>query len=291
MSRFSTENLPRPVLTQPLDYETTKDTRLGEFVDIMLARGVEYDVEGLETDPAVIAAEAAGYGDLHTVARINDAARVIHLPSFATGTDLERQAQRAGLGDTPRLDGEEDPELRERIRLAWKSKSAAGPDDYYKSRARNYDSRVRDVAVTAETRDFSDRVLIVSILTSDNGGVMDAELQAGLTASLNDPAFRSRNVTVEIVQSVITTKNVVANVYLYPETPLTVVDEAKANLIAKAAEDQRLGFDVTRSYVEKHLHLAGVQRVELQGWVNAYAEFNEAIRLGTVTLTAIRLTS
>lgn len=290
MTRFSTDGLPRPVVIQPVSFDHAFERRLGEFIDLMRAAGIDYDVEDLETDPAVIAAQAAAYGDMYFVAALNDAARVILLPSFAEGTDLDLQAMRAGLGDRPRLEGESDASLRERIRLAWKGKSAAGPDDYYKSAARNFSGLVKDVAITAETRNFSDRILIVSVLTSEEGGVLSDELRDGLSAALNDPSFRSRNVSVEVVPAVISTKNVNAHIYLYPETPSSVIDQAREALIEAMAKDQRLGFDLTRSYVEKHLHRPGVQRVELQGWTNAYAGFNQAIRLGAINLTMFRVT-
>lgn len=286
MTRFSTEGLPRPVVTQPLDFEAAFERRLGEYVDLMHARGIDYDVGDLETDSAVIAAEAAGLADIYFTAALNDAARVVLLPSFAEGTDLDLQAQRAGL---TRLAGESDAAFRERIRLAWKGKSAAGPDDYYKSAARNHSPLVKDVAVTAQTRNFSERVLILSVLTLDNGGLLTEELRQELTDILNDPAFRSRNVTVEVVPAVIAIKNVSAHLYLYPDAPAVVVGQAQQALIEAMNADQRLGFDLTRSYVEKHLHRPGVQRVELQGWTNAYAAFNEAVRLGTVTLAMTRL--
>lgn len=286
MTRFSTDGLPRPIVTQPIDFEPAFDRRLGEFVDLMRARGVDYDVDTLETDPAVIAAQAAGYADMYFAAALNDAARVVLLPSFAEDTDLDLQAQRGGV---TRLDKESDAALRERIRLAWKGKSAAGPDDYYKSAVRNHSPLVKDVAVTAETRNFSERVLILSVLTSDNGGLLSEALRQELTAILNDPAFRSRNVLVEVAQAVIATKNVAANIYLYPEAPAAVIDQAQQALIAAMETDQRLGFDLTRSYVERHLHRPGVQRVELQGWTNVYAAFNEAVRLGTISLTMSRL--
>ena len=288
MTRFSTADLPRPIVTQPVSFEPAFQRRLGEYVDLMQAAGVDYDVDTLETDPAVIAAQAAGYGDMYFAAALNDAARVTLLPSFAEGSDLDLQAMRAGL---ERLEGELDPALRERMRLSWKGKSAAGPDDYYKSAARNFSALVKDVAVDVETRDFSDRVLILSVLTTDNDGLLSEELQADLTESLNDPSFRSRNVTVEVVPAVVTTKNVSAHIYLYPDTPDSVVDQAEAALIDAFQSDQKMGFDVTRSYLERYLHRAGVQRVELQGWTNAYADFNEAIRLGIVTLTSFRLAS
>jgi phage-related baseplate assembly protein len=288
MTRFSTDGLPRPVVTQPVSFETAFQHRLGEFVDRMRAAGIDYDVQDLETDPAAIAAQAAGYADMYFVAALNDAARVILLPSFAEGTDLNLQAMRAGL---ERLEGETDAALRERIRLAWKGKSAAGPDDYYKSAARNFSPLVKDVGVTAETRNFSERVLILSVLTTVDGGELSEELQEALTEALNDPSFRSRNVTVEVVPAVVLTKNVTATLYLYPETPETVVTQAREALIAAMASDQRLGFDLTRSYVERHLHRAGVQRVELQGWTDAITAANEAVRLGDVTVSMVRLSS
>lgn len=288
MTRFSTDGLPRPVVTQPVSFETAFQRRLGEFVDRMRAAGIDYDVQDLETDPAAIAAQAAGYADMYFVAALNDAARVILLPSFAEGTDLNLQAMRAGL---ERLEGEADAALRERIRLAWKGKSAAGPDDYYKSAARNFSPLVKDVGVTAETRNFSERVLILSVLTTVDGGELSEELQEALTEALNDPSFRSRSVTVEVVPAVVLTKNVTATLYLYPETPETVVTQAREALIAAMASDQRLGFDLTRSYVERHLHRPGVQRVELQGWTDAITAANEAVRLGDVTVSMVRLSS
>jgi phage-related baseplate assembly protein len=288
MTRFSTDGLPRPIVTQPVDFERAFQRRIGEYADKMKAGGIDYDVDNLEISPAVIAAQAAGYGDMYFAAALNDAARAILLPSFAEKTDLDLQAARAGI---ERLEGEQDAALRERIRLAWKGKSAAGPDDYYKSAARNFSPLIRDVAVTAETRNFSERVLILSVLTSDNDGVISEDLRSALQAALNDPSFRSRNVTVEVVAAVISAKDVSAHIYLYPETPDTVVDQARDALIAAFAEDQKLGFDLTRSYVEKHLHRPGVQRVELQGWTDAYAEFNQAIRLGSITLTLFRVAS
>lgn len=288
MSRFSTEGLPYPVVTQPLDINAARLRRLGEYVDLMRAAGIEYDVQNEDTDPAAVAARAAGLGDTYFTAALNDAARVVLLESFAKGSDLDLHARRTGLD---RLDDETDEALRERIRLARKGKSAAGPDDYYKSAARNFSALVKDVAVTAETRNFSERVLILSVLTSDNGGLLSAELQTDLTVALNDPAFCSRNVSVEVVPAAITTRNVTARLYLYPETPDVVGEQARAALIEAHEQDQRLGFDLTRSYVQKHLHRAGVQRVELQGFSDAMAAFNQAIRLGTVAITTERLAS
>ncbi len=127
-----------------------------------------------------------------------------------------------------------------------KSKSAAGPDDYYIAAARNVSPLIRDAKILrAETRNFSDRFLILAVLTNDNGGLLSDALRAQLTAALNDTKFRSRNVTVEIVSAVITTRDVKATLYLYPETPDAITETARANLISAAAADQRLGFDFT----------------------------------------------
>jgi phage-related baseplate assembly protein len=289
MTRFSTTNLPRPVVIQELDYEAARADRLGEYVDRLQAAGIDYEVGTDPYDPVPIAAEAAATGDTHFVAALNDNARVVLLESFAEDEDLDIHARKVGL---QRFEGEEDEALRERIRLEKKSKSAAGPDDYYKAKARNFSVLVRDCEILrAETRNFSDRVLIMAVLTTDNGGLLSEELQAGLTDALNASGFRSRNVTVEVIPAVITTRNVVATLYLYPETPDSVVETARQNLITSAAADQKLGFDLTDSYLKSKLHLAGVQRVELTGWTDAFAGGGEAIRLGTVTVNPVRLSS
>lgn len=287
MSRFSTTDLPRPVIIQELDYEAARARRIGEYVDRLHIAGIDYEVGSDPYDPVPIAAEAAASGDVHFVARLNDAARVTLLPSFAEGSDLVIQATRAGIAPLP---GELDPALRERIRLAWKSKSAAGPDDYYIAAARNLSPLVRDAKILrVETRNFSDRVIILAVLTNDNSGLLSDDLRDALTAALNDPKFRSRNVTVEIVPAVITTRDVTATLYLYPETPDAITETARANLVSAAAADQRLGFDFTDSYVKAKLHLSGIQRVTLTGWQDAFASSGEAIRLGTVAVSPVRL--
>ena len=286
MTNFTTVGLPRPVVIPEIDFETARALRQSDLVERMHAYGVEFDAGDLLAEPVVAACEAAAHGDHYYVQRLNDMARTVILASFAEKTDLDLHAVRAGL---TRAAGESDEALRERIRLAYKGKSAAGPDDYYRSKARDTDPRVRDVSVTAETRNASERVLILSVLTNDNGGVASDDLLAKLTTALNDPAFRQRSVTVEVVPAVILTQPVTATVWLYPQA-IQPTDGAAALRTAFAA-DQRLGFDLTRSYVEKYLHGTGVQRVELQGWTDRFAGPDEAIALGDVVLTYQRLAS
>ncbi len=107
---------PTAVIIQELDYEAARARRIGEYVDRLRIAGIGYEVGSDPYDPVPIAAEAAASGDVHFVARLNDAARVTLLPSFAEGSDLDIQATRAGI---VRFTGELDAALRERIRLAW----------------------------------------------------------------------------------------------------------------------------------------------------------------------------
>ena len=287
-SNFSTAELPKPVVVAELDFEATFQARLQDFVGRMIAAGVDFDQEMLETDPAVIAAQSAAYADMHFVARLNDMARTAILPSFAQGSDLDLHVQRTGIRE--RAAGESDAAVRQRIRLYYKSKSAAGADDYYIAKAFETDPRVKDVAVTVVTRNASERVLILSVPTSDNGGEADTTLLTKLELALNDPSFKARNVAeVDCIPAVIVIKPVTATIYLYPQG-VQPADGAKP-LRDAFALDQRLGFDLTRSYVEKYLHQGGVQRVELVGWTDANAAANQAIRLGDIVLNFVRLTS
>lgn len=286
MSRYLTEGLPFPVILSEETYPHLRELRIEDYVERARALGIAIDTEKVVSSPHVAAPEAAAAADLYFVRRLNHTARVTLLSQFAEDADLDLHLTEEGL---ERLPNETDAAARERLRLSRKGKSAAGPDDYYISKVRNESSDVVDVAVTAETRDASERIIALYVLTKSNGGLISDELRARLTEVTNDPTFRSRNVTVEIRPAIILTKNIVATIYLYPTAVLPDDDE---EALRKAyAADQKLGFDLTRSYVEKQLHRSGVQRVELPGWVNAYADTNESIAIGSVSINRVRLTS
>ena len=74
-------NYDAPVIVAKLDYETLRSSRIAAFLlawqDFRIQKPAlpEYNVENLETDPAVISLEAAATGDLNLRAQLNDTAR------------------------------------------------------------------------------------------------------------------------------------------------------------------------------------------------------------------------
>ncbi|SDQ99783.1 baseplate J/gp47 family protein [Pseudovibrio sp. Tun.PSC04-5.I4] len=286
MSRFNPHSFPRPVVVQPLDYEQLRQDRIEEAVAGFHAKDIAYTVENLETDPVVIAAEAAAYGDLHFIGRLNDAARVVLLSEFAEGSDLDLKVKRSGL---QRLAGEDDIALRERERIEQKGKSSGGPMEYYVARAMGVDPRLRHVKGFGETRNITERWLIFSVLTHDNNGIADQELLDRISSSLRQTGFKRNFVQIEVVSAVVTTVNVSAVLHYYPEA--IIPEHPEAALLQAYIKDQQQGFDITTSYLDHYLHSNGVQRVELPGWTDRIAASNEAFALGDVQITTERLIS
>ena len=87
-----------PVLQaiSPLDYETLVAAWKTQFKALMQAVGLDYDVDGLETDPGVIIAEAYAYLRLTDRAAINDAYSAERL-ALATGANLDGLAADRGV--------------------------------------------------------------------------------------------------------------------------------------------------------------------------------------------------
>ena len=78
MSRFVSDlldlsRLPPPEALRGLDYEAILAERKSRLVALLASAGINYDVESLETDPAIILQETDAYRELLQVAAINDA--------------------------------------------------------------------------------------------------------------------------------------------------------------------------------------------------------------------------
>lgn len=146
---------PPDLASQP--FETLLAAVKAKFVVDMAAIGIAYDVAALETDPAVILAEAAVYRDLLRRREIDDAVKETYLGS-ATGEWLDRRAADYGVlrrtmphtidlpapanrppevppawiwDATAALWREDDASLLLRARLAWEALSVAGPPGAY----------------------------------------------------------------------------------------------------------------------------------------------------------------
>lgn len=147
MTRFSAITLdlsrfPAPLAIRGLDHRVFVDERLTRFAELCAERGIPFNVQMLETDPAVILEETDAYRELLAYAAINDAVRA-GLVAFAVGSDLEHLAafyglERRNVNGTP----ESDAELRRRTLLAPEAFATAGTHGGYLFHALTSDTRV-----------------------------------------------------------------------------------------------------------------------------------------------------
>lgn len=124
--------VPAPAAIAALDYETL----LAEGIVRFLAQwNIEraanpllpvYDVDNLETDPAVILLQAWSYLRLLDRQRVNDAVKAVLAP-FAKGTDLDNVVARVNI---TRAEGENDAALLRRYLLRFDTPAAGSVDGF-----------------------------------------------------------------------------------------------------------------------------------------------------------------
>ncbi|TIS37504.1 baseplate J/gp47 family protein [Mesorhizobium sp.] len=274
---FST--LAAPEIIETLDFDAVLDAMIADATARFSSAGVDYDVGNLETDPVKVVLEAAAYREVLLRARVNDAARA-NLLAFATGADLDHLA---GFYDVARLASETDSALRSRTILAIQGRSPAGPEEHYSFVARSADVRVREVRVYRVDGGPSVRV---ALLASDNGGVPDSAMLAAVTAAVTAADVRVVSDVVDVVAATQTTSNIVASVWLLPDTPMSVFNGLEAVLRAAWAAEAGIGFDLNPSWIASRLHVAGVSRVMVSTpAAPVIVDDNHAIALGAITLT------
>lgn len=135
--------LPAPTIIEPLDFETLKAGFLARFAAAWTeARAIdptlpEWDVSGLETDPAVIVSEAWSWLRLLDRQRVNDVIKALLAP-LAKGTNLDNVVARIGIERLTVIPAtanteavmESDDRLLQRYLLAF-TRPAAGSADRY----------------------------------------------------------------------------------------------------------------------------------------------------------------
>ena len=273
-------SLPAPKVIEELDYETILANRKAYLVERMIAHGVDYNVGMLETDPAIISLEEAGYRELILRARGNDIARARYRV-FATGADLNHLAEFYGV---IRLAGENDERLNMRVTLAQQGASVAGPEAYFQRLAMGASIRVADVKVW---REDVLPILHVSVLSTDNNGVADAELLGIVREAVTADTARPMTAGTIIVEAGVKRLiPVVATVRLLTGTAETLLDTLEARLPTAWAEVADGGRDLTRDWIKAQLIVPGVYGAAITSPASdEIASAREWLRIGTVTLT------
>lgn len=272
-------SLPAPKVIEELGYEGILTDRKTFLVERMIAHGIPYNVEALETDSAIIQLEEAASRETLLRARGNDIARARYRV-FANGADLDHLAEFYGV---IRLDGESDERLNMRVTLAQQGASVAGPEAYFAKLAMGASIRVADVKIW---REDVLPILHVSVLSTDNNGVADAELLALVRAAVTADSARPMTAgTIVVEAGVKRLIPVAATVRLLTGTAETLLDTLEARLPTAWAEVADGGRDLTLDWIKAQLVVPGVYGAIITSpATDEIASAREWLRIGTVTL-------
>lgn len=283
---FDLSLLPPPNVVEELDFEVIFQRQRQKFAEVWAAVRAanpelvlpDYDVELLETDPAVIGSQSESYRETVLRARINDAARA-NLLAFARDGDLEQLGAFYGVF---RMLNENDDRFAVRIILAIQGRSTGGTVPRYKYVAMTSDIAVADVDVYTVGKS---PLIHVSVFSTAPDGVASPALISKVTEALNAPGVIMVNDTIEVASAVQRVIEITADAWLLPEASLDVLETAEDNLRAAWAKTRGLGRDLTVSWWMSRLMVSGIQRVvPLSPMADEVAHPYEALALGEVTL-------
>lgn len=258
--------LPAPAVVETLDYEAI----LSAMIADLQARDPVFSAL-VESDPAFKILEVAAYRELLLRQRVNEAARGVML-AYATGGDLDNLAalfavQRLVVDPgnpsaippiPPTL--ESDTDLRRRVQLAPEGYSVAGPSGSYVFHALTASGDVLDASATSP----SPGDVLVSILARAGTGAASPSLVATVQAALSAETVRPITDNVVVQSATIVPYAITATLRFYAGPDRAVVlAAAQAAAQRYAADQRRVGRDITLSGIFAALHQPGVQRVDL----------------------------
>ncbi|MGY1917818.1 baseplate J/gp47 family protein [Pseudomonas tolaasii] len=274
--------LPPPQIVEQVDFEKILAERKAYAISLW---PVEEQAEiasrlDMESEPLTKLLQENAYRETVWRQRVNEAS-LANLLATARGTDLEQlaanfnvkrlviQEGRANaIPPVPKL-MEGDDSLRERAQMAWEGLSTAGPRNSYIFHARAADGRVADA--TAESPSPAVAVVTVQSLLGD--GTAAPELLAIVNTYLSDEDRRPVADRLIVQGAQIVRYQIKAKVYLLSTGPESepILAAAEARLLAYVNQRRRLGMEVSRSAIHAALHVEGVRKVELEGWVDIVA--------------------
>lgn len=279
--------LPTPDVVEPIDYEQILAERKAFAISLWPAdKQAEVAATlALESEPLTKLLQENAYRETLLRQRVNEAALAVLLP-FAQGADLEQIGARFNverLTITPANPSAVPPvaavmedyeAMRERIQMAMEGLSTAGPRNAYIFHARSADGRVADASCISP----SPAEVIVTVQSALGDGSADAELLAAVDAYLSDEDRRPVADRLTVQGAEVLAYSVNAVLYLNtvgPEAePIRAAAEARG--LALVSQRRRLGQEINRSALDAALHIEGVKRVVLPGWVDVVATETQA---------------
>ncbi|MEP4032686.1 baseplate J/gp47 family protein [Roseibium polysiphoniae] len=270
--------LPDPEVIETLDYETIVSDLKSDLKIRLQALDINWDVDGLETDPAVILLETAAYRELLLRNRINVVAQD-QILAFASGNGLDHLGSFYGLS---RIQDEDDTRFQERVQLAIVGRSPGGTEDRFRGICLGASLAVRDVAIWTEGRDPT---IHVGVLSTDIGGAADAALLATVTEALEASSVRLVSDRYEVKSAVRKTVDVTLEIRISPTASSSLLDEMPDHVVAARESENLLGLDLTRAWLSKTTMVSGVTNVTVVfPAADEVAGSNEAIAIGSVTI-------
>ncbi len=288
--------LPPPQIVEQIDFELILAERKAYMISLWPA---EEQAEiaarlDMESEPLTKLLQENAYRETIWRQRVNEAS-LANLLATARGTDLEQLAANfnvkrlviqegkpSAMPPVPRL-MESDDSLRERAQMAWEGLSTAGPRNSYIFHARAADGRVADA--TAESPSPAVAVVTVQSLLGD--GTASADLLTLVNTYLSDEDRRPVADRLLVQGAQILNYQVKAKLFLLSSGPESepILAAAEQRLLAYVHQRRRLGMEVSESALHAALHVEGVRKVELEGWVDIVATKAQAPFCTKVTVT------
>lgn len=288
--------LPAPTVVEQIDYEVILAERKAYFISLHPAEkqaAIAATLE-LESEPITKLLQENAYRETLWRQRVNEAALAVLLP-YAKGADLEQIGARfdverltiipANPAAVPPVAAvmEGDDSLRERIQMAMEGLSTAGPRNAYIFHARSADGRVADATAVSP----SPAEVVVTVQSALGDGSADAALLEVVDAYLSDDDRRPVADRLTVQSAAVLPYSVEAVLHLHAVGPEAepIRAAAQARLLALVNQRRRLGVEVNRSALDAALHVEGVRRVDLPGWVDIVPTLAQAPYCTGVSVT------
>lgn len=240
--------LPAPSVVEPLDFEAIL---AAHRADLLARHPDAADVLALESEPLTKLLQSHAFRELLYRQRVNEAARA-YLLAYAAGADLDHKGAFYGV---PRLPGEPDERLRQRIQLRVRALAGNGTREAYEFTALTASLQVR---ATRASQPNPGTVLV--LVWPHAGADAPATLAAVTTALLQDGAH-TLGVTVLTALARAHPIDVTASITREPLAPADLLTRLAAALPALIDEHASLGRDLPRSWLTARLHGVGVAGV------------------------------
>lgn len=288
-TKVDLSQLAPPNVVEALDFESI----FAEMLADLRARDPAFTAL-VESDPAYKIMEVAAYRELLIRQRVNDATKAV-MVAYAVGADLDQIAANYDVArllitaadDTavPPIPAvhESDDEFRIRIILSLEGYTTAGSRGSYIYHALSASGDCKDVAVESLTPG----TVNVAVLSRTGTGAAPAATIAAVVESLNADIIRPLCDTVVVTSASIVDYSIAATLTVFPGTGhAEVLAAATAAAQAYAAEQHRIGRDITRSGIFAALHQPGVQNVTVTSpAADIVNDWNEAPNCTGITVS------